>query len=167
LLLNLFMKYLSLCLLLILFSCGGKLSDEQRKKLKENMENEEIVRLTDAEVTEAAFAYGRKVAKQIEMKSSTFSNKRLTDSIAKLYDVKIVTLQNGDSTLMKMEQQLIEAYTSVDGTQLSDNIQRLGQDSLLYTKPIMRERPDGSQEFVKAIGIHLSKKTVVLSLKEK
>ena len=155
-------------LTLILFSaCGGKLSDEQRKKLKERMEEDEIVRITDAEVTNAAYAYGRKVAKEIEIKSSTFSNKKWTDSIANRYEVKIVTLQNGDSTLMKMEQQLIEAYTSVDGAQLSDNIQKLGQDSLLYTKPIMRERPDGSMEFVKAIGIHLSKKKVVLSISNK
>lgn len=161
------MKYLSFLLLLIIFSCGGKLSDEQRKKLKERMEEDEILRITDAEVTDAAFAYGRKVAKEIEMKSSTFSNKRLTDSIAKIYDVKIVTLQNGDSTLMKMEQQLIEAYTSVDGKQLTDDIQRFGTDSLLYTKPIMREKPDGSMEFVKAIGIHLPRKKVVLSIKDK
>ncbi len=131
------------------------------------MEEDEIIRVTDAEVTDAAFAYGRKVAKEIESKSTTFSNKKLTDSIAKIYDVKIVTLQNGDSTLMKMEQQLIEAYTSVDGKELSDNIQRLGNDSLLYTKPIMREKPDGSMEFVKAIGIHLPRKKVVLSIKEK
>ena len=32
------MKHLSFLLLLIIFSCGGKLSDEQRKKLKERME---------------------------------------------------------------------------------------------------------------------------------
>lgn len=160
------MKYLSLCLLLIFFSCGGKLSDEQRKKLKDRMEEDEIKRLTDSQITEAAFSYGRSIAAQIEKQSPSFTNKRLADSLAKSYEVKIITLQTGDSALIEIEKQLIEAYTSVDGTELTDNIQRLGGDSLLYTKPIMRERPDGSLEFMKAIAIHMPKKKVILSIKQ-
>jgi len=47
----------------------------------------------------------------------------------------------------------------------SDNIQKIGPDSLLYTKPIMREHPDGSTEFMKALGIRMTRKQIVLTIK--
>lgn len=161
------MKYSLLLSVLLFTACGGKLSDEQKRRIKESMEEGQIKRVTDAEITEAAFNYGRNMIKMIENQSPGFSNIKLIDSIAAAYGVKIVTLQNGDSTLIKIEAQLIEAYTSANGAQLSDDVQRLGDDSLLYTKPLMHELPDGSSEFVKAIGIHMPRKKVIQSIAKK
>ena len=158
--------YLLTAVIILLSACKGSLSDEQRKKMRENMEQGEIKRVTDAELTEAAFEYGRAIISEFEKKGSAYSSKSLIDSIQKAYDVKIISLQVGDSALMEIEKQIIEAYTSDGNLEVSDNIQNIGADSLLYTKPIMRERADGSLEFVKAVGIHLPKRRVVLSIKD-
>jgi hypothetical protein len=69
--------------------------------------------------------------------------------------------------LRKVERLVIEAYTSgADPQNLGDNLQRMGNDSLLYTKPLMKERPDGSLEFDKAIALRIPKKQIILSIKE-
>jgi hypothetical protein len=161
------MKYLIFISFLFLTACGGSLSDDQRKRIKESMAEGQIRKVTDAELTEAAFAYGRLIISDLQQKDKGFSDPAAIDSIANVYGVKILLLQTGDSALMEIEKQIIEAYTSGSaGLDLPDNIQRFGTDSLLYTKPIMKELPDGSVEFVKAIGIHLPKKRVVLSIKD-
>jgi len=149
--------------LVLLCSCGGKISDEQRKAIKQSMEEGQIKKITDAELTEAAYEYGRLIAKDVE--NITGSPVEI-QSLESKYGVKISTLQSGDSALIEIEKMIIDAYTSGASPDLSDNIQKLGTDSLLYTKPIMKELPDGSMQFEKAIGIHVPKKQVVLSIKD-
>jgi hypothetical protein len=159
------MRYLLIISLFILLACGGSLSEDQKKRIRESMEEGQIRKVSDAELTEAAFAYGRTIIDDLEV-NQNLSNSSAIDSLEKVYGVKIVSLKTGDSALMEIEKQIIEAYTSGGSLDLPDNIQRFGTDSLLYTKPIMEEKPDGSVEFVKAIGIHLPKKQVVLSIKD-
>jgi len=48
----------------------------------------------------------------------------------------------------------------------ADNLQKMGNDSLLYTKPMMKERPDGSLEFTKALGLRMHKRPIILSIKD-
>jgi hypothetical protein len=153
--------------LVLATSCGGSLSEDQRKKLRENMEAGEIRKVTDAELTEAAFAYGRSITAILEANDNSMTNGSLRDSLEKTYHVKIAPLVPGDSLLLEIENQIIEAYTSGAGlVQLNDDIQKLGADSILYTKPILREKPDGSVEFVQALGIHMPKKNIILSIKD-
>jgi hypothetical protein len=159
------MKYLIFSSLLILTACGGSLSEDQKKRIRESMEEGQIRKVSDAELTEAAFSYGRLIVDDIKETDQDLSNPSTIDSIENVYGVKIVSLKTGDSALMEIEKQIIDAYTSGGSLDLPDNIQRFGSDSLLYTKPIMQEKPDGSVEFVKAIGIHLPKKRIVLSIK--
>ncbi len=72
-----------------------------------------------------------------------------------------------DSLLRKVERQIIEAYTSgSDLSGIGDNLQKMGSDSLLYTKPLISERPDGTVVFNKALAIRIPKKQVILSIKE-
>jgi hypothetical protein len=152
---------------LLATSCGGTLSEEQRRKVRENMEANEIRKVTDAELTEASFAYGRAITEQLEAAEPALGNQRLSDSLQQIYHVRIVPLHPGDSLLLEIESQLIEAYTSGAGkVQLNDDVQKLGADSMLYTKPILREKPDGSVEFVQALGIHMPKKHIILAIKE-
>jgi len=156
--------------LLILFaavSCTGSLTDEQRKKMRENMEAGEIRKVSDAELTEASFAYGREIAKIIEAKDRTMTNQTLLDSLQNTFHVRIVALVPGDSMALEIENQIIEAYTSGAGqVTLNDDLQKLGTDSMLYSKPILRDLPDGSVEFVRALGIHMPKKEIILSIQE-
>ncbi len=157
------MKYYSLLIVVLIFSCTGTLTDEQRKKMKENMEMNEIKKATEAEIAEAAFQFGRQTALIIQKRDKTLSNQSFLDSLSQALEVEIFALQSGNQNLRSVEKQLLEAYTSE--AQSSDNIQKMGPDSLLYTKPLVREHPDGSTEFTKAIGIRMTKKQIVLKIK--
>jgi len=157
------MKYCILFSALVWISCTGTLSDNQRKKIKEEMTNSEIKKVTESEITEAAFKYGRQIASIIEKSDKTITNKSLLDSLAIAYNVEILALQSSNESLRNVEKLLLEAYQT--NTQSSDNIQKMGNDTLIYTKPLMREHPDGSTEFLKALGIRMLKKQLILTIK--
>ena len=159
------MKPYILLAFVVLVACGGTLSEEQRKKFKEGMELNTIKKVSDAQLTEAAFEMGRTLAATIE--KSSINDKKRIDSLQEAYKIRILLLQPGDSMLLELERQIVEAYTAGSNqVTLNDNIQSLGTDSLLYTKPVMKELPDGSVQFSYALGIHLSKRQVVLSIKD-
>jgi hypothetical protein len=148
----------------VVIACTGTLSENQKKRIKESMEQGQIKKLTESQITEAAFAYGRSVAALVEKNDKLLGNSLLIDSIAKANNVEIISLQSENNQLRGVEKQLLEAYLT--GGSSSDNIQKEGTDSLIYTKPILREHPDGSTEFLKAIGIRMTRKQVVLSIEE-
>ena len=161
------MKYWVLILIVFLSACGGALSDEQRKKMRERMKDDEIKRVTEGELMAAAFDYGRMIDSVIEKRDPAMVNKTLIDSLESAFGVTIATIQPGDSMLLAIESQLIEAYTSSAGqVQIADDVQKIGTDSILYTKPIMHERPDGTLEFTRALSIHMPTRSVVLSIED-
>lgn len=148
-------------------SCGGNLSDDQRKKLKDRMKSDEIKRVTDGELMAAAFDYGRAISGVIEERDPAMANRVLIDSLEAAFDVKIASIYPGDSLLLSVEEKLIEAYTSGAGqAEGVDDVQKISPDSILYTRPIMRDRPDGSVEFVSALSIHMPTRSVVLSIED-
>ncbi|MBS1491692.1 MAG: hypothetical protein JSS93_14285 [Bacteroidetes bacterium] len=150
---------------LTFISCGGSLSNEQRRRIKESMKEGEIKRVSDADLTEAAFSYARIIATSLESKPGRINDKKFLDSLGNTFSVQISFLDPTNEMLKGVEKALIEAYTTDASASLPDNIQKVGHDSLLYTKPFMHERPDGSQEFVKALAIRVSKKQVIRSMK--
>src|SRR5258706_3555936 len=153
--------------LLVLCACGGSLSSEQRKKIRANMEAKSIKKISEAELTEAAFAYGRSLTKIIEARDKSLHNRKFLDSLEKIYGIQIFAMKSTDSLLRGVEKKIIEAYTSGgDLSGIGDNLQNMGADSLLYTKPLMMESADGSLEFSKALAIRIPKKQVILSIKE-
>jgi hypothetical protein len=161
------MRFLLTLLLFILIGCGGNLSEDQRKKLKDRMKSDEIKRVSEGELMSAAFAYGRSIAEVLEKRDPGMINKTLIDSLERAFAVRISAIQPGDSLLLGIEQQLIEAYaTSAGQVEIADDVQKIDSDSILYTKPIMRERPDGSVEFTRALSIHMPTKSVVLSIED-
>jgi hypothetical protein len=151
----------------VITACGGSLSDEQRKQMRENMEAGEIKKVTDAELTEAAFELGRMISGTLAQRDPDLKDASLIDSLEQELHVEILLLQPSDTMLAIVEQQIIEAYTSGSGVvELTDNVQRMGGDTLLYTKPILRELPDGTSAFEHALGIRLPVKSVVLSIQD-
>lgn len=130
--------------------------------MKENMEQNEIKKVTESQIMDAAFQYGRQVASLVEKRDKTLSNTQFLDSISQVYQVEIISLQANNTMLRTIEKQILEAYQAAAG---SDNVQRMGSDSLVYTKPFVREHPDGSTEFLKAVGIRMTKKQIVSSIK--
>lgn len=155
------MRYL-IILGVMVSSCTGTLTDEQRKKMKENMAQGEIKKVTESEITDATYTWGRKLASAIEKKDRLLTNNTFLDSLAQAEGVEIIALQTSSEGLRVIEKQLLEAYTSSAG---GENVQKMGTDSLLYTKPVFRAHPDGSTEFLKAIAIRFTRKQIVLSIK--
>jgi hypothetical protein len=149
--------------LLVEIRCTGSLSDEQRKKIRENMKQGELKKVPEAEIIEAAFSYGRTVAAAVDRSDKLLLNNQVLDSLSSAYEVEIIALQESNTSLRSLERQLLEAYQT-GGSQ--DNVQVMGADSLLYTKPILREHPDGSVEFLKALGVRMTRKQIVLSIKD-
>jgi predicted NAD-dependent protein-ADP-ribosyltransferase YbiA (DUF1768 family) len=160
------MKYALLISSLVFVSCNGKLTDEQKRKIREEREESQIKKISDADITEAAFAYGRTITGIIEKRDKSLTNKILIDSLEKAFEVEIISMKTDDSTLRAVEKKVIEAYTSGgNSVTLSDNVQKMGKDSILYTKPLMRELPDGSVEFTRALGLRISKRQIIRSIK--
>lgn len=163
------MIYRLMILALLLSACGGNLSDDQRKKLKEGMASQKIVQVSDSDIVTAAHEQGKKIYEQLE-KAQFNPNK--VDSIANYYRVKIKWVIPGAGNAQETEQQLIDAYVMgmATGT-LQDNIQRLHRsadqtayDSLLYSKPKVSPMPDGVEQLEGIWNIYLSKKQIVLSI---
>ena len=138
-------------------ACGGGLTDEQRKKIKEEMETSQIKRISEADITEATLENGRRIVKALDPAKNY-------DSIAKANKVKIVWLQPGTANASEIENQLIEAYITNINSGSADNIQKIGADSLLYTLPLTVKQADGSELFQGIWSIYFSRKQVVLAL---
>ena len=162
------MRYRFIVLLLILAGCGGTLSDEQRKKMREQMELHEIRKVTDAEITEAAFAKGRHI---IQLLDDFDGDSTRIDSLIKAESGKVRWLVPGTSNALALEQQLIDAYVASESGSLQDNVQKIRNaegesDSLLYTKPVLK-RADGVERLEGVWNVWLSKKQLILSMDKK
>ena len=103
------MKYSVLICAIVLTACGGTLSDEQRKKFKEGMEMEKIVRATDSDILAVALDKGH--ATYDALKATTFSTNKI-DSIEKALNVRINFLVPGKSNALAIEQEMIDAYVN-------------------------------------------------------
>lgn len=153
-------------LVLILIGCGGKLSDEQRKEMHEKMELNKIVRVTEAEITEAAFAEGRKIIHTLDSLEADSAN--LAAYINK-HKAQIHYVRPGVTNADELEQQLVEAYLAAESGTMQDNVQekrdeRGNYDSLLYTKPVTKKFADGSEELEGIWNVWLSKKDLIISI---
>jgi hypothetical protein len=160
------MKYLLLICLFIFVSCQGKLTEEQKRKIREEREQSQIKKISEADITEAAFAYGRTITGILEKRDKTLTNKKLIDSLQSTFTVEIISMRADDPTLHEVEKKVIEAYASAgNGDGLTDNIQKMGKDSILYTKPLIRELSNGTKEFTNAIGLRIAKRQIIRTIK--
>jgi len=159
------MKRMMFCLLLLASGCGGKLTKEEREKLHEGMASQDIRRVTDAELHDAAMRLGAEIMGEVERVDKYLLKKQAIDSLSSTRNVRVFALKPDRATLQKIEQDLIDAYISgaASGTAV-DNVQILETDSVLFSRPVFKLHPDGSQEFSHAIGIRMAKRTVVLSM---
>lgn len=145
-------------------SCGGSLSDEQRKEMKKKMEMNKIVRVTEVEIMEAALTKGRNLMEALEELEK--DSARL-DSFVRIHDGRIRFIVPGAPGARDLERQLLEAYLADKSGSLQDNVQKLRNesgdfDSVLYTKPVIRTTAQGKDELHGVWNLWLSKKDLVL-----
>lgn len=163
------MKFVHLVCVVLLIGCGGSLSDEQRKQMHEKMEVNKIVRVTEIEIVEAAYAEGRKIVNTLDSlhQDSARLKAFIHNSTAE------INFLTPDATHARVvEKQLIDAYLSDTSGTFQDNIQNLRNaggtvDSLLYTKPLTKKLPDGSDQLMGVWNVRLSKKNLVIEIGKK
>lgn len=121
-----------------------------------------IKKVSEAEILDAAFEYGRAIAKKIKFDVESPA----VTAAEQEFHVQIYPLTNGDSLLMEIESQIIEAYASTnENLSLTDNVQKIGADSLLYTIPICDTLSNGAIQFKYALAVRMPKKEVILSIR--
>jgi hypothetical protein len=163
------MKYCILLVCVFVFSCGGTLSDEQRKRMKEQMELHKIRRVTDVEITEAAFAKGRATVGGFQ--GDEINDVRI-DSLQKTSNGKVhwLTISNRGTT--ETEQQLFDAYQGSESVTAQDNVQKIRRpdgtdsDSILYTTPVFSNE-GGTEKLAGVWSILLSRKQLILEMPKK
>lgn len=131
--------------------------------MREASEQQTIMKVTEAEIMDAAFAKGRSVMNRLN-KNNPDTSKVSTEEI-----VRIHWLVPGKAHSLEIEQQLIEAYLNslLTGTPLQDNVQKIGEDSLLYTNPVVLTRADSSIEIKGTWNIWMSKRELILAMNKK
>lgn len=170
------LKILTMLLVaIVLAACGGgSLSDEQRKKLHEGMEDQKITQVSESEIVAAAMDKGRQVFAALE-KSGFDSTTSMR--IARERHVKTRYIKPGTSDALEVESQIIQAYIvgSVTGS-TQDNIQKLrlgaatslpDYDTLLYSRPVVSAMPDGSLNVEGVWNVYLARRDIVRGLSAK
>jgi hypothetical protein len=160
------MKRLWIIAILATIACEGKLTDEQRKRMREQMELHKIKRVTEVEITEAAYAKGRAIISALD---SIKMDSVKVDSFLQANEGRIRWIEPGKSNAIALEQQLVDAYLADESGGLQDNIQKvrhenIESDSILYTKPVVVKMQDGSERLEGVWNIWLSKKQLILAM---
>jgi len=147
-------------------SCDTNRGRQDNAALREEMKSKEVKRVTVSEIFEKAFQIGDEIAKASQMtlgqnlKSSIQSEGvthavkfcnltalTLVDSLSKQYKADIgrtsLRLRNPQNQPDSLETIILEAYqyNLSQGLSLNPNLQRIDQDYLLYTKPIVLDNP--------------------------
>jgi hypothetical protein len=83
---------------------------------------------------------------------------------------KVRWLVPGATNALDVEQQLIEAYVSSPTGDIQDNVQKIREsngtvtDSILYSKPVLIKRNDGTDVLTGVWNIWLSRKELIRSM---
>jgi hypothetical protein len=148
---------------LLLVGCGGTLNQEQREFMREGMQSTKVRRVTPSQLTQAAWEMGTKIQKAIGSDVWLADTAGMT-SLRKETGARIYLLKDLN-TLNGKEKEILEAYQQTpDPADLRENIQKIGQDSMLYTFPVTFERPDGSKVFSHSVAIGIPVKLIVRSM---
>lgn len=172
--------------LILLNSCGQ--SGEQKvdtNAVQEEMARRDVKRVMPEEIIAAAYQKGKPLAREMfsvlvnaykeEAPQEGFATYMQTQSVhtfAKDATIHWIPADAPASDLSEYEQQIMEAYrySQQQHEELIENVQRTGEDTLLYTFPIilndtlqqMLSSPaDTAQPFLGMWSIHFSQKSIV------
>lgn len=162
------MRRVLFLLAIIMSSCGGSLSDEQRKQLREGMEHQKIVKVSDAEILSEALKKGKAVLSSVHAEM----DRHRLDSLEAAENVTIRFLIPGKSNARVIEQELIDAYiTGIAAGTSGENLQKVWNseqkndyDSLLFSHPEVRVNADGVEELEGIWNIYIARKDIILEI---
>ncbi len=139
-------------LVLVLTGCNASLPEEQRKALREEMDQREIKKVNENEIFRKALQIGREIAGSMDSVAvSALENDQ---------EVKIEVIDLRDSlNLNETERKILLAYAyAPDPAIVEDNIQKQGIDSLIYSTFV------GGDSLRKILLIKMARKKAVLAL---
>lgn len=172
-------------LFFMLVACGGGNQQVETSAVREEMAQREPKRVMPDEIVEAAYLKGEPLAQKmsamlVEQYQQEAGN---TNFVAYLQDQSVHTFSEDAMVhwipvsmqadeLSEKEQQLLEAYrySEQQREELVGNVQRIGEDTLLYTHPVtltdsMRNQltlPADTQETLLGMwSIYIPKKSIV------
>jgi hypothetical protein len=116
-------QVLALIFILFFTACGGKLSDDERKAFREEMENREIKQIRDDEILLKAYEMASEMRTNDSLIEATGSTRDIYDAVP-------------DDPKLK---ELWEAYQAAFENEIlpEDNIQRDYPENLIYTYPMI------------------------------
>lgn len=150
-------------LIILLAACdSGSQRRFNKEALQEEMRNREPKKVSEAQIITAAYQQGQFIAEEAQKELLSTLHKvveedgtaravhycsteayPLIDSLSQKYNAEIgrtsMKLRNPANAPDETEKQLLEAYeyNAENNQPLDDNVQRLNQEYLLYTKPIV------------------------------
>ena len=150
----------------LLVSCGGGLSDSQREAIKKSMRDGRVQRVSPAALITSGLESGRAIVALLG-DDLYLGNRVLMDSISTSKEVKIYMMKSETVQPGTKHAEVWEAYLNApDPADLKENIQKIGSDSLLYTRPVTYERPDGSLVLSHAVAVVMAVKNVIVYMEE-
>ncbi len=151
-------------LLILLTGCGGSLSNEQRQEMKDARSKQEIRKVTEAELIEEAIKSGRELVEKAKPIADDIGK---LEALARTNNARIKLVEAGSKNALEIEKQIIDAYVvSIALSDLPENIQMIGDDSLLYSQPVVEHLPEGAVQIKGIWSITFSKKDIVLSMSQ-
>jgi hypothetical protein len=86
------------------------------------------------------------------------------DSLGRAKGATIRWRVPGSSNALAIEQQIIDAYVMNPTADLPDNVQNLGTDSVLYSRPEVSVLPDGAVAIEGVWSVRFAKKDLILEM---
>ncbi|MCZ8023755.1 MAG: hypothetical protein O9302_12680 [Cyclobacteriaceae bacterium] len=139
-------------LLLITVACGPGLTEEQKRKIKAEMEAGQVKRVSEAAILEAAMLQGKNL---VDLAKNSGKAKTQNEF------GKVEMLYQKPNYASETESMVWEALkTQASG----ENVQKLGADTILYTAPVWGKSKTNQDSVVAVWRVALSKKQLVLKL---
>ena len=161
-------SFLFLMLVVFFSACHLKLSDEEKRAIKEELENQRITRVTESEIMSKAHETGRLIMYKIDsLYALNAGYEVLSEELARLsaaYHARIEWAGNDDNIPEKYRE-LMEAYSFIvsSNKEVLENLQVLKSSNLLYTRPNLQISNDTT--ILKGLwNIELERKYIVLEL---
>lgn len=131
--------------------------------MKEARSKQEIRKVSEAELMEETIHRG----KELTHKAILVANQESELSVlAKENKASIRRVEVGSKNALEIEKQIIDAYVlSAISGDLPENVQTIGEDSIMYTQPDT-ENLDGAVKIKGIWSITFSKKDIILSMTE-
>lgn len=123
---------------ILAFSCNQRLNDEQRRELAEGRRKMEIRQIPQADLLKAGMDIGEKLARSLP--DSFIRNEINRLSYEQGVAIRWYTPESPAAEPLLNDLMHVYSYTIQSGSDLPSHIQRLGQDSVLFVKPVAHDK---------------------------